>query len=310
MQWQSFIMDQRKGMVSLSVLLLATVLLTILQGFFLLVNRESEAQTDNIRQEQILNLGESLIKLAVRNEDKGNLSGDIQLQKVTLYPGNEEFMVKIAKENDISLGVRQIKISLESSSKKWNIYEDKLSPPGGADNPVYQNAVYAQNGIAGNKPAGVIVQEGNCVIKMPYFDASGYKKYGKMVLPTADDLRDYGLKKRLYVNTAAGNAAYSVAEDTVIKGDGVFVDEAGITINERCTAAGKLWLISGSGIIIGDNVKLDKALLIAKKNISIGNNVSINGIIISGGKVTIGNGLTMTREKMVLEPFSTAYYFL
>ena len=33
MQWQGFIMEQRKGMVSLSILLLATVLLTILQGF-------------------------------------------------------------------------------------------------------------------------------------------------------------------------------------------------------------------------------------------------------------------------------------
>ena len=310
MQWQSFIMRQRKGMISLSILLLTTVLLTILQGFFLLVNRESEAQTDNIRQEQILNLGESLIRIAGRNEEKGNLNDDIQLQKVTLYPGNEEFTTKISNENDTSLGVRQIKISFESSSKKWNIYKDRLLPPGGADNPVYQNAIYAQNGIAGNKPAGVIFQEGNSGITMPFFDVSAYKKYGKMVLPAADELRDYGLKRRLYVNTAAGNVAYSVAEDTVIKGDGVFVDEAGITINERCTATGNLWLISGSGIVIGDNVKLDKALLIAKKNISIGNNVSINGIIISGGKVTIGNSLTMARDKMVLEPFSTACYFL
>ena len=128
MQWQGFIMRQRKGMISLSILLLTTVLLTILQGFFLLVNRESEAQTDNIRQEQILNLGESLIRIAGRNEEKGNLNDDIQLQKVTLYPGNEEFTTKISNENDISLGVRQIKISFESSSKKWNIYKDRLLP--------------------------------------------------------------------------------------------------------------------------------------------------------------------------------------
>jgi len=310
MQWQGFIMRQRKGMISLSILLLTTLLLTILQGFFLLVNRESEAQTDNIRQEQILNLGESLIRIAVRNEEKGNLSDDIQLQNVTLYPANEDFTAKITNQNDISLGVRQIKISLESSSKKWNVYEDKLLPPGGADNLVYQKAIYAQNGIAGNKPTGDIVLEGSSGIAMPFFDVSAYKKYGKMVLPAAEELRDYGLKKRLYVNTAAGNVAYSVAEDTAIKGDGVFVDEAGITINDRCTATGRLWLISGSGIVIGDNVKLDKALLIAKKNISIGNNVSINGIIISGGKVTIGNSLTMVRDKMVLEPFYTACYFL
>lgn len=310
MQWQSFIIRQRKGMISLSILLFATVILTILQGFFILVNRESEAQRDDIRQEQVLSLGESLINAAVRNEEMGKLSADLQLKGIKLYPGNEEFTAKITKKSDISLGIRQIKVALESADRTWNVYEDKLLPPGGADNPVYQNAIYAQNGIAGIVPEGVIAQEGNSGIIMPFFDVSGYKKYGKMVLPTQEELRDYGLKRRLYFNTSSGSDAYSVAENTGIKGDGVLVDEAGISINKSCRSKGNLWLISGSAIVIEDDVKLDKALIIAKKNISIGNNVSISGIIISGGKVTIGNNLIMTRDKTVLEPFSTTCYFL
>lgn len=310
MQWQSFIIRQRKGMISLSILLFATVILTILQGFYILVNRESEAQRDDIRQEQVLSLGESLINAAVRNEEMGKLSADLQLKGIKLYPGNEEFTAKITKKSDISLGIRQIKVALESADRTWNVYEDKLLPPGGADNPVYQNAIYAQNGIAGIVPEGVIAQEGNSGIIMPFFDVSWYKKYGKIVLPTPEELRDYGLKRRLYFNTSSGSDAYSVAENTVIKGDGVLVDEAGITINKSCRSKGNLWLISGSAIVIEDDVKLDKALIIAKKNISIGNNVSISGIIISGGKVTIGNNLIMTRDKTVLEPFSTTCYFL
>lgn len=310
MQRQSFIILQRKGMISLSILLLATVFLTILQGFFLLVNRENEAQTDDIRQEQVLNLGESLINVALRNEKIGKLSDDLLLKGIKLYPGNEDFTAKITNKSNPSLGIRQIKITLESSDRKWNVYEDKLLPPGGADNQVYQNTIYAQNGIAGNKPIGVVIGEGNSSIVMPLFDVSAYKQFGKMVLPTADELRDYGLKRRLYFNTSSGSVAYSIAQNTIIKGDGVLVDESGITINEGCRSTGNLWLISGSGIIIGDDVKLDKALLIAKKNISIGNNVSISGIIISGGKVTIGNNLIMTRNKTVLEPFLTACYFL
>ena len=73
MQWQSFIVRQSKGMVSLSILLLVAVSVTILQGFFLLVNKENEAQKDNIRQEQILNLGESLIRRVLRNEKEGDI---------------------------------------------------------------------------------------------------------------------------------------------------------------------------------------------------------------------------------------------
>ena len=125
MQWQSFIVRQSKGMVSLSILLLVAVSVTILQGFFLLVNKENEAQKDNIRQEQILNLGESLIRRVLRNEKEGDIGDDIQLQKVTLYPGKEDFTARIINESDKPLGVRQIKIVLESTEKKWNIYEDK-----------------------------------------------------------------------------------------------------------------------------------------------------------------------------------------
>ncbi|MGL5207609.1 MAG: hypothetical protein ACRC8T_08935 [Acidaminococcaceae bacterium] len=310
MQWQSFMIWQRKGIISLSVLLFSTVILTIFQGFFFLITRESETQLDDIRQEQVLNLGESLIKIAVRNEEQGKLSSAIQLKEIKLYPGNEEVTAEITTKKDIQLGVRQIKIVLESADWKWQLYEDKLLPPGGAQNKVYQNAIYAQDGISGSKPNGVSIADGSNGSVMPLFDVSAYKQFCKMVLPTAKELSDYGLKKRLYFNTSSGNSAYSVIENTIIKGDGVLVDEAGITIKESCRSIGNLWLISGSGIVIEDNVQLDKALIIAKKNVSIGNNVSISGIIISGGKVTVGNNLIMTRDKKVLEPFLTACYFL
>ena len=73
MQWQSFIVRQSKGMVSLSILLLVAVSVTILQGFFLLVNKENEAQKDNIRQEQILNLELPSESLHLFHLSKGSL---------------------------------------------------------------------------------------------------------------------------------------------------------------------------------------------------------------------------------------------
>lgn len=310
MQWQSFVKSERQGIVSISVLLLASVFLTVIHGLMLAVHKEMEAQTNSIGQEQALNLGESLICIALEKERSGILASKIQLAPIVLYPGGEEVMAELTVEEDQVLGVREIKASIEKSSGEWNIYQDKIFPPGGKENGVYKSTIFAQYGISGNVPEGIACNDGSSGFAMPQVNAAGYKKYGKLVLPTAIDLRDYGLRKRLYFNTSSGNIPYSIPYNTIIKGDGVFVDESGITFNSGCQCLGNLWLISGSGIVIGDNVRLNKSLIIAQKNISIGNNVSINGIIICGGKVTIGSNLIMTRDEKVLEPFSTVCYYL
>jgi predicted acyltransferase (DUF342 family) len=71
---------------------------------------------------------------------------------------------------------------------------------------------------------------------------------------------------------------------------------------------GKLWLICNDEIIIGDNVNLEHAFLYANGPISIGRNVTIYGIIISAGKIEVGDGFSMRGDKSVLETFLTACY--
>lgn len=310
MQRQSIVKSKQQGIIAISILILAAVFVTIAQGLLLIVHRECEVQLDSIRQTQILNLGESLICDAIASEEKGLPVGNVELSPVILYPGEEEVMPRIGVEDDAGVNLRQIKISIRGQSQEWNIYQDKLTPPGGKEHPVYRNTIFAQNGFAGNIPAGIASANGASGTIMPQINVAGYKEYSNIVLPNATELRDYGLRRRLYFNTASGNVAYSIAGNTVIKGDGILVDQSGITLNSGCQTTGKVWLISGSGIIISDNVKLGSALIIAQKNISIGNNVSINGIIISAGTITLGNDTVITRDEKVLEPFSTVCYFL
>lgn len=310
MQRQSIVKSKQQGIIAISILILAAVFVTMAQGLLLIVHKECEAQLDSIRQTQILSLGESLICDAIASEEKGLFAGNVELPPVTLYPREEQVVPRIVVEDDAEVNLRQIKMSIIRKSQEWNIYQDKLSAPGGKEHPVYRSTIFAQNGFAGMIPAGLASADGASGTIMPQINVAGYKKYSNIVLPIATDLRDYGLGRRLYFNTASGNAAYSIAGNTVIKGDGVLVDESGITINSGCQTTGKIWLISGSGIIIGDNVKLGSALIIAQKNISIGNNVSINGIIISAGTITLGNDPVITRDEKVLEPFSTVCYFL
>ena len=310
MQRQSIVNSKQQGIIAISILILAALFVTMAQGLLLIVHKECEAQLDSIRQTQMLNLAESLICYAITSEEKGLLAGNVELPPVTLYPGAEEVVPRIVVEEDAEVNLRQIKVALIRQSQAWNIYQDKVSPPGGKEHPIYRSTIFAQNGFAGTMPAGIASADGASGTILPQINVAGYKKYGNIVLPTATDLRDYGLGRRLYFDTASGNVAYSIARNTVIKGDGVLVDESGITISSGCQTTGKIWLVSGSSIIIGDNVKLGSALIIAQKNISIGNNVSINGIIISAGRITLGNDPVITRDEKVLEPFSTVCYFL
>ena len=61
-------------------------------------------------------------------------------------------------------------------------------------------------------------------------------------------------------------------------------------------------------LIIGDNVQMERALLIVKNNLRIGTNCRIKGIVAAGGEITIGVNFSLQRREDVLEPYFAAMY--
>ena len=79
---------------------------------------------------------------------------------------------------------------------------------------------------------------------------------------------------------------------------------------ENYKAIGKLDidLKPGVNLIIGDNVQMERALLIVKNNLRIGTNCRIKGIVAAGGEITIGVNFSLQRREDVLEPYFAAMY--
>ena len=77
---------------------------------------------------------------------------------------------------------------------------------------------------------------------------------------------------------------------------------------KQFTFVGKSNDIVGDNLIIGDNVQMERALLIVKNNLRIGTNCRIKGIVAAGGEITIGVNFSLQRREDVLEPYFAAMY--
>lgn len=71
---------------------------------------------------------------------------------------------------------------------------------------------------------------------------------------------------------------------------------------------GRVTIVVGDNLIIGDNVQMERALLIVKNNLRIGTNCRIKGIVAAGGEITIGVNFSLQRREDVLEPYFAAMY--
>ncbi|NLY83099.1 MAG: hypothetical protein GX084_00585 [Acholeplasmataceae bacterium] len=301
--------NDRKGAVALAVLLAATVMLTAVSGLLLLIEAENEAQRADITKKQITALAEGLMQASIERAKQGLPVESYNVPNLKLFPGRVTVSTHHAILEYPAINARRLQVSITDKTEEWCLYQDLLNPPGGRGHEAYSNTLYARNGVLGDVPAGIVFADGSAGYTEPDFEVNDYRRCGCMVLPSQTELNDYGLQRRVYFNTLAGGA-YTTSDNALIKGEGVLVDESGITLGRGCRATDSLWLISGSSIIIEDDVQLDKALILAKKNISIGNNVRINGIIICGGRITIGNDFFLNRLEEVLTPFTSVCYFI
>ncbi len=94
--------------------------------------------------------------------------------------------------------------------------------------------------------------------------------------------------------------------DSTIAGDGVLVADKRISIGKNCRFTGRVILISTYyDIIMGDNVKFDKALLLAKHRVVFGKRCKLNGFAY-GESITLQGKGTFTQDEEVVLPFSTA----
>ena len=86
---------------------------------------------------------------------------------------------------------------------------------------------------------------------------------------TDDEYRQLGFGKGIYYSDDLYGARLPCIVEA-LKGDAFLISEKNITIENNLHLLGRVTIVVGDNLIIGDNVQMERALLIVKNNLRIG----------------------------------------
>lgn len=122
-----------------------------------------------------------------------------------------------------------------------------------------------------------------------------------------DWLHDYGFDNNFTYFSNNLTLTYDTTAKTT-KGNSLLASANSITIKKSFTAPDKLVIIAKGSVTIEDYVTLGNVLIMTNNSVSIGKSCKINGVIFSGGKITISGKGTFTHDASAVASFVSAYY--
>ena len=292
-----------RGSVSIVILLACVVLTGAVQALYYSLREEIDSEYQIVLRRQLQAAAGDVMRCALQQEQSGKLTESFGLPEQILYPGQKIMHTEVVLEKDENLPGRKLIVTAGTDTMQLN-----LQPPLGREQDFYKNTLTAGKKVKGmcNRPEEVIcVAEAGRILAA--LDVGDYKKWGRYSFLTDDEYQQLGFGKGIYYNKDLYGARLPCIVES-LKGDAFLISEKNITIENKLHLLGRLTMVVGDSLVIGDGVRMEKALLIVKNNLRIGANCSIKGIIAAGGEVTIGDNFTLQRREDVLEPYFAAVY--
>ena len=110
----------------------------------------------------------------------------------------------------------------------------------------------------------------------------------------------------LYLTKDASITYSSTAKIT--KGDECLASTGRLTFKEGFHATGRLIILSNSSVVLEDNVTLEKALIIAKGNVTFGAGCRVNGAVLSGSTIKFQGLGTYTHDTSVVANYVSTFF--
>ena len=123
---------------------------------------------------------------------------------------------------------------------------------------------------------------------------------------SATEAANEGLTKHFtYLDS---DSTFSFTRGSTLLGDSVFVNKGSIVVNANCVFPNRLALYSQKGsITIGDNVRMDKAIVHAYSTVTIGSGSKINGLIIAN-KIILKGASSFSADADVVAQFASCVF--
>ena len=289
-----------RGSISL-YLLVVSLLMTLLTHMALLWSQREFGKTkQRLLEQQLRQLNNSYF---LNLKDSSLAPGQYQCFAGVLQPGSEPVEI-IAKSEDSTDGlinffqVQGTAANLGSAVQRLcrlslNFSESQRLLAG-----QYALASKTVTGLEYLPQEAVYKQASIEEVKLPQVRFFYNKAASAM---TADEAVSEGLSR--HFNYLDLDKSFVFKNNSMLLGETVFVNKSSIEIGSGCTFADRVAIYSQKGnIIIGNNVRMNKALIHSYGTVSIGTGCTINGLIIAN-KIILKGTSSFSADADVVAPF-------
>lgn len=294
-----------RGSVSI-FLLISTLVLALLAHMALLWSKqELEKNQQQLLGQQLRLLNNSFFQNLKTME---LAAGQYQCFSGTLQPGAEpvETWAKSQCSSDGLISFFEVKSSAANhAGAVQRLCQITLNFAEGAKGWAGQYALASRlaEGLEYLQQEGMYIQASTEEVKLPAVDFLNLKASGNT---TAAEVANEGLSK--HFTYLASDSSFSFTRGSTLAGEAVFVNRGSIVINANCVFPDRVALYSQkNSITIGDNVRMDKALVHAYGTVTIGTGCSINGLIIAN-KIILKGASTFSADADVVAPFTSCAF--
>lgn len=222
-----------------------------------------------------------------------------------LYPGLHSATIKGQRSFSLDNCFEHLQIEATTTSNKQSITRWKFSP---TQDQLSLGSKYMF--ISRSVPKGSeFLANGNLITSTGSFtlpDISFLKNKAHTSL-SMDLLHNYGFDNKFTYFSSSTDFTYNSAAK-ITKGNALFASTNSITFKKNFTAPDRLIIIAKGTITIEDNVTLGNVLILTNNNVKIGKNCKINGVIFSGGTITISGKGTFTHDASAVASFASVFY--
>lgn len=294
-------MRPSRGNFSL-VILIGVFLLTIFAQIALIHVKYSYENTVNYAQAlQLRYLANSVSKWLL---EQPILPQNLQFS-TTLYPGKNSANIVGSRSFSSDNCFEYLHVEAATSVNKHSLAHWSFTPTQDQ-----QSLAARYMFISRSVPTGSeFLANGNLYTSNGSFilpDISFLKNKAHTIL-SMDWLHAYGFDNNFtYFNSSTSLTYDSTAKIT--KGNALLASPNSITIKKSFAAPDRLIIIAKGSVTIEDYVTLGNALIMSNNSVKIGKNCKINGVIFSGGIISIDGKGTFTHDASAVASFASVFY--
>ena len=289
-----------RGSISIYLLLVALLLALLAQLGLLCCRQMLEKSRQGLLKQQLRRLNNSYF---LKLKDAELTPGDYLCFEGVLRPGQEVVAVKATSSQSSDglinfLEVKGTAPNVNGAVQGLCQLTLRFSEPERLLAGQYALASKTVTGLEYLPQEAVYKQASTEEVKLPQVRFFYNKAASAM---TADEAVSEGLSR--HFNYLDLDKSFVFKNNSTLLGETVFVNKSSIEIGSGCAFADRVAIYSQKGnIIIGNNVRMNKALIHAYGTVSIGTGCTINGLIIAN-KIILKGTSSFSADADVVAPF-------